>query len=164
MEKYKRQCECFLKSIADYLVDEGTCWTETTEGEEFCDTGEAPESASMIVSHFRSTTVTQQLTHFSNCWGQAMMEKNTKIPAKNIENINTKNRELFTTLKYFSDITTPPDIMQSTFEFENASANISNTSDTSMISQSTTGDVSSPLTKLDISTILPKDGFEPFGH
>ena len=137
MEKYKRQYECFLKSIADYLVDEGTWWRETTEGVEFCDIGEAPENTSMIVSHFRSTTIKQQPTHVSNCWAQAMMEKNTKIPAQSIENINTKNRELLTTLKYFSDIATPLDVMQSTFEFENASTNISNTSDTSMISQST---------------------------
>ena len=79
-----------------------------------------------------------------------------KIPAQSIENINTKNRELLTTLKYFSVITTPPDVMQSTFEFENGSTNTSNTSDTSMISQSTIPGVSSPLTKLDISTILPK--------
>ena len=137
MGKYKRQYEYFLRSIADYLVDEGTWWRETTEGVEFCDIGEAPENTSMIVSHFRSTTIKQQPTHVSNCWAQAMMEKNTKIPAQSIENINTKNRELLTTLKYFSDITTPPDVMQSTFEFENASTNISNTSDTSMISQST---------------------------
>ena len=85
-----------------------------------------------------------------------MMEKNTKIYAQSIENINTKNRELLTNLKYFSDITTPPDVMQSSIEFENASTNISNTSDTSMISQYTIPDISLPLTKLDISTILPK--------
>ena len=85
-----------------------------------------------------------------------MMEKNTKISVQSIENINTENRELLETLKYFSDISTPPDVMQSTFEFENASTNISNTSDTSMISQSTIPDVSSPLTKLETSTILPK--------
>ena len=145
MEKYKRQYECFLKSIADYLVDEGTWWRETTEGVEFCDIGEAPENTSMIVSHFRSTTIKQQFTHVSNCWAQAMMEKNTKISAQSIENINTNNRELLTTLRYFSDITTPPDVTQSTFEFENASSNISNTSDTSMISQSTIPDVSSRL-------------------
>ena len=110
----------------------------------------------MIVIHFRSTTIKQQLTHVSNCCTQAMMEKNTKIYAQSIENINTKNRELLTNLKYFSDITTLPDVMQSSFEFENASTNISSTSDTSMISQYTIPDISSPLTKLDISTILPK--------
>ena len=110
----------------------------------------------MIVIHFRSTTIKQQLTHVSNCCTQAMMEKYTKIYAQSIENMNTKNRELLTNLKYFSDITTPPDVMQSSFEFENASTNISNTSDTSMISQYTIPDISLPLTKLDISTILPK--------
>ena len=93
---------------------------------------------------------------FLTFWAQAMMEKNTKIPAQSIEIINTNKPELLTTLKYFRDITTPPDVMQSTFEFENASTNISSTSDTSMISQSTIPDFSSPLTKLDISTILPK--------
>ena len=67
MEKYKRQYQCYLKSIAYYLVDEGTWWRETTEGAEFCDIGEAPENTSMIVSHFHSTTVKQQLTHISNC-------------------------------------------------------------------------------------------------
>ena len=108
MEKYKRQYEFFLKSIADYLVDEGTWRRENTEGVEFCDIGEDPENTSMIVSHFHSTTIKQQVTHVSNCWAHAMMEKNTKIPAQSIENTNTKNRELLTTLKYFSDITTPP--------------------------------------------------------
>ena len=101
----------FLKSIAYYLVDEGTWWRETTEDVEFCDIGEAPENTSMIVSHFRSTTIKQQLTHVSNCWAQAMMEKNTKIPAQSIENINTENRELLTTLKCFSDISTPLDVL-----------------------------------------------------
>ena len=76
MEKYKRQYECLLKSIADYVVDEGTLWRETSEGVEFCDIGEAPENTSMVVSHFHSTTIKQQLNHVSNCWAQAMMDKN----------------------------------------------------------------------------------------
>lgn len=73
----------FLKSIADYLVDEGICWRETKEGVESCDIGEVPDNASMIVSHFPSTTIKQQLTDYNykataNCWVQAMMDKNKK--------------------------------------------------------------------------------------
>ena len=58
----------FLKSIANYIVDDGTWWRETMEGAEVCDIGEAPENTSMIVSHFHSATIKQQLTHISNCW------------------------------------------------------------------------------------------------
>ena len=73
----------FLKSIADYLVDEGICWRETKEGVESCDIGEVPDNTSMIVSHFLSTTIKQQLTDYNykataNCWVQAMMDKNKK--------------------------------------------------------------------------------------
>ena len=57
MEKYKRQYECFLKSIADYLVDKGSWCRETTEGVEFCGISEDPENTYMIVSQFCSTTI-----------------------------------------------------------------------------------------------------------
>ena len=78
------------------------------------------------------------------------------MPVQSIENIHTKNHDLLTTLKHFSNTTTPPSVMQSTFKFESKSTNISKTSDTSITSQSIIPDASSPLTKLDISTILPK--------
>ena len=46
--------------------------------------------------------------------------------------------------------------MQSIFELKNATTNFSNTNDTSMISQSTIPGASSPSTKLNILTILPR--------
>ena len=83
----------------------------------------------MIVSHFLSTTMKQQLTDYNykataNCWVQAMMDKNKKNLLEALK--------IYKEPRCFSDLTT-----QSTFEFENASTNISSTSDASVISQST---------------------------
>lgn len=94
---------------------------------------------------------------------QALQDKNKKTPVQIIENIHTQNRDLLKTLKYVSDRTTPPDIMQSIFELENRTTNFSNKNDISMISQSTIPDASSPSTKLNISTMLPRSTFEPLG-
>ena len=91
----------------------------------------------MIASHFPSTTIKQQLTDYNykataNRWVQAMMDKNKK---KNL----LKALKIYKEPWCFSDLTT-----QSTFEFENASTNISSTSDASVISQSTISWICSP--------------------
>ena len=44
IEKCKRQYECFLKSIADFLVDSGIWWEKNKNGVEFFNNGLVPET------------------------------------------------------------------------------------------------------------------------
>ena len=53
VKKYKRQYRCLLKSIADYLTDEGKWWKEVEDGVEFFDVDNIPHNSKLLVSHFR---------------------------------------------------------------------------------------------------------------
>ena len=120
IEKYKRQHECFLKSIADYLLDSGIWWNKNKDGVEFFDNGPVPENTSMTLTHFCSTTIKQQLSHISNCWERALLEKNNIIPAHSIEMKQSNQRTILTTLKYFSNNDPPTEnsFMQITSELD----------------------------------------------
>ena len=84
IENYKCQYECFLKSVADYLVDSGILWKENKNGVEFFGNGPVHETTSMTLTHFHSTTIMQQLSHICNCWERAVLDQNN-ISAHSIE-------------------------------------------------------------------------------
>ena len=156
IEKYKRQHECFPKSIADYLLDSGIWWNKNKDGVEFFDNGPVPENTSMTLTHFCSTTIKQQLSHISNCWERALLDKNNIIPAHSIEMKQSNQRTILTTLKYFSNNDPPTEnsFMQITSELDDTVY-----PNTSRNSQTTIQYVPSPSIKLDLSSVSATTDF-----
>lgn len=156
IQKYKRQHECFLKSVADYLLDSGIWWNENKDGVEFFDNGPVPENTSMTLTHFCSTTIKQQLSHISNCWERALLDKNNIIPAHSIEMKQSNQRTILTTLKYFSNNDPPTEnsFMQITSELDDTVY-----PNTSRNSQTTIQYVPSPSIKLDLSSVSTTTDF-----
>ena len=95
IKKYKRQYQCLLKSIADYLTDEGKWWKEVENGVEFFDVGNIPHNSKLLVSHFRSTTVKRELPEVSSCWISAIQQMHTQIPGYSIEVDGNRQQVVF---------------------------------------------------------------------
>ena len=156
IEKYKRQYECFLKSITDYLVDGGIWWKENKDGVEFFDNGPVPENTSMNLTHFRSTTIKQQLSHIFSCWEWVLLDKNNIIPAHSVEMKQSNQCTILASLKYFSNNDPPTEnsFMQITSELDNTVyPNLSRNS------QTTIQYVPSSSIKLDLSSISAATDF-----
>ena len=102
IKKYKRQYQCLLKSLADYLTDEGKWWKEVEDGVEFFDVDNVPCNSKLLVSHFRSTTIKREFAEVSSCWISAIQQMHTKIPGDSIEvNKNQQQVVFLQTLGYF---------------------------------------------------------------
>ena len=49
IKKYKRQNKCILKSIVDYLTDEGMWWNKVEDGAEFFNVDNIPHNSKLLV-------------------------------------------------------------------------------------------------------------------
>ena len=85
IKKYKRQYQCLLKNIADYLTDEGMWWKEVEDGVEFFGVDNIPHNSKLLVSHFRSTTINRELTEASSYWISAIQQMHAQISGYSIE-------------------------------------------------------------------------------
>ena len=102
IKKYKRQYQCLLKSIADYLTDEGKWWKEVEDGVKFFDVDNIPHNSKLLVSHFRSTAIRRERTEVSSCWISAIQQMHTQIPGYSIEVDENQQQVVFLqTLDYF---------------------------------------------------------------
>ena len=105
VKKYKRQYRCLLKSIADYLTDEGKWWKEVEDGVKFFDVDNIPHNSKLLVSHFRSTAIRRERTEVSSCWISAIQQMHTQIPGYSIEVDENQQQVVFLqTLDYFKTL------------------------------------------------------------
>ena len=102
IKRYKRQYRCLLKSIADYLTDEGKSWKEVEDGVKFFDVDNIPHNSKLLVSHFRSTAIRRELAEVSSCWISGIQQMHTQIPGYSIEVDENQQQVVFLqTLDYF---------------------------------------------------------------
>lgn len=60
IEKYPNDHECFLKRIADFLLDSHKWWEETSDGIIFKSVDSLPGDSSLILHHYRSSTLKEE--------------------------------------------------------------------------------------------------------
>ena len=76
-------------------------WKQTDEGVEFFDVDNFPTNSTLLMSHFRSSNIKEEITKVSQCWSEALNDQSKYIPAYSIETDDHENTQLLTTLKYF---------------------------------------------------------------
>ena len=101
--KYPFQYQTMLMQMADYLIDESKWWEETEDGVLFFDLKNQNQKR---LTHFRSTTITENNQYVSDCWKQCLNIADQIIPACKIK-IKEHGKEdkivKLNTLKYFAE-------------------------------------------------------------
>ena len=85
IEKHPFQYQCFLESIADFLLECNAYWNEISNGILFFDNIPSQNISNKQIHHFRSFTVKEEATYVKECWQKCLEKADSFIPAKVIK-------------------------------------------------------------------------------